>query len=140
MMSKKIQKVLHETFNDVKERIINLVDDDNNEEDIKISEEDIVISKSFDDEEMLTNECMGWQIGAVLVGSSALIVAIYLAKTLNSINKVVEKAYKIVDYNERHIQDIVENASSISKGIDDIVYVINKILSIGNIFKIIKRK
>ena len=42
--------VLHETFNDVKERIINLVDDDNNEEDIKISEEDIVISKSFDDE------------------------------------------------------------------------------------------
>lgn len=47
----------------------------------------------------------GWQIGAVLVGSSALIVAIYLAKTLNSINKVVEKAYKIVDYNERHIQD-----------------------------------
>ncbi len=91
------------------------MDDDNNEEDIKISEEDIVISKSFDDEEMLTNECMGWQIGAVLVGSSALIVAIYLAKTLNSINKVVEKAYKIVDYNERHIQDIVENASSISK-------------------------
>lgn len=82
----------------------------------------------------------GWQIGVVLVGSSALIVAIYLAKTLNSINKVVEKAYKIVDYNERHIQDIVENASSISKGIDDIVYVINKILSIGNIFKIIKRK
>ena len=82
----------------------------------------------------------GWQIGAVLVGSSALIVAIYLAKTLNSINKVVEKAYKIADYNERHIQDIVENASSISKGIDDIVYVINKILSIGNIFKIIKRK
>lgn len=82
----------------------------------------------------------GWQIGAVLVGSSALIVAIYLAKTLNSLNKVVEKSYKIVDYNERHIQDIVENASSISKGIDDIVYVINKILSIGNIFKIIKRK
>ena len=26
------------------------MDDDNNEEDIKISEEDIVISKSFDDE------------------------------------------------------------------------------------------
>ena len=44
------KEVLHETFNDVKERIINLVDDDNNEEDIKISEEDIVISKSFDDE------------------------------------------------------------------------------------------
>ena len=82
----------------------------------------------------------GWQIGAVLVGSSALIVAIYLAKTLNSINKVVEKAYKIVYYNEKQIQEIVENASSISKGIDDIVYVINKILSIGNIFKIIKRK
>lgn len=44
------KEVLHETFNDVKERIINLVDDDNNEEDIKISEEDIVISKSFNDE------------------------------------------------------------------------------------------
>ncbi|MDB0440281.1 YtxH domain-containing protein [Clostridioides difficile] len=44
------KEVLHETFNDVKERIITLVDDDNSEEDIKISEEDIVISKSFDDE------------------------------------------------------------------------------------------
>ncbi|HBG8002343.1 TPA: YtxH domain-containing protein [Clostridioides difficile] len=45
-----LRKETKEKFNDVKERIINLVDDDNNEEDIKISEEDIVISKSFDDE------------------------------------------------------------------------------------------
>ncbi|RDY25591.1 YtxH domain-containing protein [Romboutsia weinsteinii] len=42
--------VLHETFNDVKERITTLIDDSSEFDDIKISEEEIVISKSFDDE------------------------------------------------------------------------------------------
>ena len=64
----------------------------------------------------------------------------YLQIMIDSLVQKEELLKQIVDYNERHIQDIVENASSISKGIDDIVYVINKILSIGNIFKIIKRK
>lgn len=42
--------VLHETFNEVKEKITTLIDDSSEFDDIKISEEEIVISKSFDDE------------------------------------------------------------------------------------------
>jgi len=33
----------------------------------------------------------GWQIGAVLIGVSPVIVAVYIAKLLNSLNKSVEK-------------------------------------------------
>ena len=43
---------------------------------------------------------LGWQIGAFLIGASALIIAIYIGKLLNTTNKVVEKVYKIIDYNE----------------------------------------
>ena len=32
---------------------------------------------------------MGWQVGAVLFGASALIIAIYVARLLNSKTKVV---------------------------------------------------
>ena len=34
----------------------------------------------------------GWQIGAILVGASALIIAVYLGKMINSTTKLVEKA------------------------------------------------
>ena len=44
---------------------------------------------------------LGWQIGAFLIGASALIIAVYIGKLLNTTNKVVEKVYKIIDYNER---------------------------------------
>ena len=43
---------------------------------------------------------MGWQVGAILFGASALIIAIYIGKLLNSTTRVVDKAYKIIDYNE----------------------------------------
>ncbi len=60
-------------------------------------------------------DALGWQIGAVLFGVSFLIIAIYLAKLINSTTKVVEKAYKIVDYNERHIHETIENVAAITK-------------------------
>lgn len=41
---------IKETYDDVKERISSFVDDCDDDEDIKISEEDIVISRTFDDE------------------------------------------------------------------------------------------
>ena len=60
---------------------------------------------------------LGWQIGAVLVGTSFLIVSIYLAKVLNSAHKVVEKTNRLLDVNERHINDIIDNASHITKDV-----------------------
>ena len=60
---------------------------------------------------------IGWQIGAVLFGASFFIVAIYLAKVLNTTNKAVERVNRLIDFNERHITDIIESAASITKSL-----------------------
>ena len=44
------QQVLQETFDGVKEKINNMIDDNFIDEDINICEDEIVISKSFDEE------------------------------------------------------------------------------------------
>jgi len=84
-------------------------------------------------------DAVGWQIGAILLGASALIVAVYISKLLHSATKVVEKAYKIIDYNERHIHETIENITSITRNTDEIVDVISKITSIRKVFRFIKR-
>lgn len=84
-------------------------------------------------------DAMGWQIGAVLFGASALIIAIYISKLLHSATMVVDKAYKIIDYNERYIHETIENAASISKNTDEIVDVVSKFTSVVKIFKFMKR-
>lgn len=84
-------------------------------------------------------DAVGWQIGAVLFGCSALIVGIYVARLLNSATKITEKVYKVVDYNERHIQDTIENVASITESADDILSVAGKVAGIARIFKSVKR-
>lgn len=84
-------------------------------------------------------DAMGWQIGAVLIGASALIVAIYIGRLLNSTTKVVEKAYKIIDYNERHIHETIENFASITRNTEEITDVVTKITSITKVFRFFKR-
>ena len=84
-------------------------------------------------------DAMGWQIGAVLFGSSALIIAIYISKLLHSATKVVDKAYKIIDYNERYIHETIENVASISENTDDIVDVVSKLTNMVRIFKFMKK-
>ena len=82
---------------------------------------------------------LGWQIGAVLFGSSFFIVSIYLAKLLNSTNKVVERANRLIDVNERHITDIVNNAAHITKNIREIMDITTKITSLFRIFRFFKK-
>ena len=81
----------------------------------------------------------GWQIGAILVGASALIIAEYLGKMINSTTKLVEKAYKIVDYNERHIHETIENVAAITKSTEDIVSLASGVTNITKIFRFLKR-
>jgi len=83
---------------------------------------------------------LGWQIGAVLIGASALIIGIYIGKLLNTTNKVVEKAYKIVDYNERHIHETIENVASITTYTEEIISMLSKVTNIMKVFKFVKRK
>lgn len=83
---------------------------------------------------------LGWQIGAFLIGASALIIAIYIGKLLNTTNKVVEKAYKIIDYNERHIHETIENIASITTYTEEIVSTLSKITNVMKVFRFVKRK
>lgn len=84
-------------------------------------------------------DAMGWQIGAVLFGVSALIIAIYIGRLLNEATKVVGKVYKIVDYNERHIHETIENVAAISKNTEEITDLVGKVAGIAKVFKFIKR-
>ncbi len=81
----------------------------------------------------------GGQIGAILVGASSLIIAVYLGKMINSTTKLVEKAYKIVDYNERHIHETIENVAAITKSTEDIVSLASGVTNITKIFRFLKR-
>ena len=82
---------------------------------------------------------IGWQIGAVLFGASFFIVAIYLAKVLNTTNKAVERVNRLIDFNERHITDIIESAASITKSVKDILEIVIKFTGIFRAFKFFKR-
>ena len=83
---------------------------------------------------------LGWQIGACLIGVSALIIGIYIGKLLNTTNKVVEKAYKVIDYNERHIHETIENVASITTYTEEIVSAINNLTSIMKIFRFVRKR
>ena len=83
---------------------------------------------------------LGWQIGAFLIGTSALIIAIDIGKLLNTTNKVVEKAYKIIDYNERYIHETIENVASITTYTEEIVSMLSKITNIMKVFRFVKRR
>lgn len=85
-------------------------------------------------------DTLGWQMGALLIGVSALIIAIYIGKLLNTTNKVVEKAYKIIDYNERHIHETIENVASITTYTEEIVSAINNLTSIMKIFRFVRKR
>lgn len=85
-------------------------------------------------------DTLGWQVGAFLIGVSALIIAIYIGKLLNTTNKVVEKAYKIIDYNERHIHETIENVASISTYTEEIVSMLSKITNIMKVFRFVRKR
>ncbi|MEG0181664.1 MAG: DUF948 domain-containing protein [Terrisporobacter sp.] len=82
---------------------------------------------------------IGWQIGAVLFGASFFIVAIYLAKILNTANKSVEKVNKLIEQNDRHITEIIDNAASITKSVKDIIEIVDKFTSIFKVFKFFRK-
>ncbi|MDR0879634.1 MAG: DUF948 domain-containing protein [Clostridioides sp.] len=82
----------------------------------------------------------GWQVGAALIGVSFVIIAVYIAKLLNNLNKTLDKAYRIIDYSERDLQDIIKYSASIVKSAETIIGVITKLFSVTNLFKVLKKK
>ena len=82
----------------------------------------------------------GWQIGAFLFGFSAFIIAIYVSKLLNSANDILKSFNRTMTYNERYINEIIQNISSISKQTEELIETINNISGIMKIFSFYKRK
>lgn len=80
-------------------------------------------------------DAIGWQIGAILVGASALIIAIYLGNLINKTTTLVEKIIRIIDYNERYINKTIENIASITDITEDIIDMIGRVTSITKLFR-----
>lgn len=84
-------------------------------------------------------DTLGWQVGAFLVGASSLVIAIFIAKLLNNLNKTVENINRIFVYNERYVNQTIENVASLSDDAKDIISTVNKLTSIFKIFKFLKK-
>lgn len=82
---------------------------------------------------------IGWQIGAVFIGCGILILCIYVSSLVRSATKIVEKTYKIVDYNEKDIHETIERVASITKNTDDIMSLISGVTGITKILRIFKK-
>ncbi|MDY5213328.1 DUF948 domain-containing protein [Intestinibacter sp.] len=82
---------------------------------------------------------IGWQIGAVLFGLAILIIGIYLAKTLSAATKTIDRVNKIIDSNERHIEEIIDNAADITSDVRSILDIVEKITGFFKILKVFKK-
>ena len=82
---------------------------------------------------------IGWQIGAVLFGVAILIIAIYIAKTLNTATKTIDRVNKIIDYNEKNLNQIVDNAADITNDVRSILDVVEKVTGFFKILRIFKK-
>ena len=82
---------------------------------------------------------IGWQIGAVLFGVAILIIAIYIAKTLNTATKTIDRVNKIIDYNEKNLNQIIDNAADITNDVRSILDVVEKLTGFFNVLRIFKK-
>ena len=58
---------------------------------------------------------------------------------MNALGWQIERTNRLIDVNERHITEIVENTSFITKSIKDIMDIITKITSLFRVFKFFKK-
>ena len=82
---------------------------------------------------------IGWQIVAVLFGVAILIIAIYIAKTLNTATKTIDRVNKIIDYNEKNLNQIIDNAADITNDVRSILDVVEKVTGFFKVLRIFKK-
>ena len=82
---------------------------------------------------------IGWQIGAVLFGVAILIIAIYIAKKLNTATKTIDRVNKIIDYNEKNLNQIIDNAADITNDVRSILDVVEKVTGFFKVLRIFKK-
>ncbi len=82
---------------------------------------------------------LGWQIGAVLIGISSLVTAIYISKTFNEFSKTVTKLNNMIDYNQRNINEILDNTAKVTKSLSEMMSFMDKVFAVLKMFKIFKK-
>lgn len=82
---------------------------------------------------------IGWQVGAVLFGVAILIIAIYVAKTLNTATKTIDRVNKIIDYNEKNLNEIIDNAADITSDVRSILNVVEKVTGFFKVLRVFKK-
>ena len=82
---------------------------------------------------------IGWQVGAVLFGVAILIIAIYIAKTLNTATKTIDRVNKIIDYNEKNLNEILDNAADITSDVRSILNVVEKFTGFFKVLRVFKK-
>ena len=82
---------------------------------------------------------IGWQVGAVLFGVSVLIIAIYIDKTLNIATKTIDRVNKIIDYNEKNINEIIDNAADITTDVKSILDIVEKVTGFFKILRVFQK-
>ena len=82
---------------------------------------------------------IGWQVGAVLFGVAILVIAIYIAKTLNSATKTIDRVNKIIDYNEKNISEIIDNAAERTSDVRSILDIVEKITGFFKVLRVFKK-
>ena len=71
---------------------------------------------------------IGWQVGAVLFGVSVLIIAIYIAKTLNTATKTIDR-----------VNEIIDNAADITTDVKSILDIVEKVTGFFKILRVFKK-
>ena len=78
-------------------------------------------------------------VAAVLFGIAILIIAIYIAKTLNTATKTIDRVNKIIDYNEKNINEIIDNAADITTDVKSILDIVEKVTGFFKILRVFKK-
>lgn len=79
------------------------------------------------------------KLGQFCLEYSVLIIAIYIAKTLNTATKTIDRVNKIIDYNEKNINEIIDNAADITTDVKSILDIVEKVTGFFKILRVFKK-
>ncbi len=83
---------------------------------------------------------IGWQIGAILFGISSVIIAVYISKLLNETTKSVNKVNNIIDYNQKSINEIIDDTAKITKRLAELTDIMDKVFGVLKILNIFRKR
>ena len=79
------------------------------------------------------------KLGQFCLEYQYLIIAIYIAKTLNTATKTIDRVNKIIDYNEKNINEIIDNAADITTDVKSILDIVEKVTGFFKILRVFKK-